>query len=148
MIAGWVQSLGPWTWIILGLVLAGLELVVPGGVLIWLGIAAIVTGLIDGVLGLSWQISTLVFAGLSVAAVLAGRLISRPAVRSEDASGLNRRGESLIGRTFTLEAPIVGGVGRVRIADSSWRVVGPDTQAGVVVTVVQVDGATLVVERA
>ena len=148
MLAGWVQSLGAWTWIILGLVLVGLELVVPGGVLIWLGIAAIATGLIDGVLGLSWQISTLVFAGLSVVAVLAGRLISRPIVRAEDPSGLNRRGEALVGQAFTLEAPIVGGEGRVRIGDSSWRVVGPDTQAGTVVTVVQIDGATLVVERA
>ena len=148
MLAGWVQSLGAWTWIILGLVLVGLELVVPGGVLIWLGIAAIATGLIDGVLGLSWQISTLVFAGLSVVAVLAGRLISRPSVRAEDPSGLNRRGEALVGQAFTLETPIVGGEGRVRIGDSSWRVVGPDTQAGTVVTVVQIDGATLVVERA
>ena len=148
MIASWVQSLGAWTWVILGLVLVGLELVVPGGVLIWLGIAAIATGLIDGVLGLSWQISTLVFAGLSVVAVLAGRLISRPVVRAEDPSGLNRRGEALVGQAFTLEAPIVGGEGRVRIGDSSWRVVGPDTQSGTVVTVVQIDGATLVVERA
>ena len=55
MIAYFVDNLGPWSWIILGLVLMGLELVAPGAFLVWLGLAAVLTGLIDWAFGLSWQ---------------------------------------------------------------------------------------------
>jgi inner membrane protein len=49
---------------------------------------------------------------------------------------------------FTLDAPIVAGCGRIRVDDSSWRVVGPDTPAGERVRVVRIEGTTLVVEAA
>ena len=35
---------GPWSWFVIGLVLLALELVVPGGYFLWLGVAGIVTG--------------------------------------------------------------------------------------------------------
>ena len=37
---------GAWSWLIVGLVLLGLELMLPGGVFLWLGISAVVTGLV------------------------------------------------------------------------------------------------------
>ena len=61
---------------------------------------------------------------------------------------LNRRTEALVGRVFTLEKPIVDGVGRVRIDDTVWRVSGPDAAAGSRVEVVRADGANLTVEPA
>jgi membrane protein implicated in regulation of membrane protease activity len=147
MILDWIGGLGAWTWIILGVVLIGLELSAPGAFLLWLGLAAILTGLIDGWAALSWQIATLTFAGLSIASVLVGRSVNGLTPRGEAAT-LNRRGEGLTGRVFTLEAPIVAGEGRVRIDDSSWRVLGPDARAGAQVRVTRVDGATLIVEVA
>jgi hypothetical protein len=46
MIASFVESIGPgWTWILIGLVLMGTELVASGVFLLWLGLAALVTGL-------------------------------------------------------------------------------------------------------
>jgi inner membrane protein len=149
MIPYFIDHLGPWSWIILGLVLMGLELAAPGAFLLWLGLAAVLTGLIDWAFGLSWQMTALVFAGLSVVAVLIGRAVTRD--RDEQGGGrpaLNRRGQSLVGHVFTLDSPIVGGSGRVRVDDSSWRIVGPDAPAGATVRVVRVDGATLVVEAA
>jgi membrane protein implicated in regulation of membrane protease activity len=145
MVLDWIGGLGAWTWIILGVVLIGLELVAPGAFLLCLGLAAILTGLIDGWASLSWQIATLTFAGLSVVSVLVGRGVNR-APQTGEAATLNRRGEGLTGRVFTLEAPIVAGEGRVRIDDSSWRILGPDTPAGARVRVTRVDGATLIVE--
>jgi membrane protein implicated in regulation of membrane protease activity len=147
MIASWIAALGAWSWIILGVVLMGLELAAPGIFLVWLGLAAIATGLVDGVADLSWQASTLLFAVLSVAAVLLGRSLSRPDVQA-GASFLNRRADALMGRVFTLEGPISSGAGRIHVDDSSWRVIGPDLPAGAAVRVVRVDGATLVVEPA
>jgi membrane protein implicated in regulation of membrane protease activity len=147
MIASALDTLGPWAWIILGLALMGLELLAPGVFFLWLGLAALLTGLIDWGFGLSWQASALSFAVLSVVAVLAGRAITRrPDEEDEAASNLNRRAHALVGQTFTLEAPIVDGSGRIRVGDSSWRVTGPSAPAGASVRVVRVEGATLVAE--
>jgi inner membrane protein len=147
MIANAVVSLGAWTWIILGVVLIGLELLAPGVFLIWLGLAAILTGLLDAALDLSWQASSLVFAAISIAAVFLGRMIMRPS-QQPDTQGalLNQRGQALVGRVFTLETPIKDGEGRIRVDDSSWRVTGADRFAGAKVRVVRVEGTTLVVD--
>jgi membrane protein implicated in regulation of membrane protease activity len=140
-------SLGAWAWIILGVVLIGIELIAPGSFFIWLGLAAIVTGLIDAVLGLSWQTSALLFALLCVAAVILGRAATRSRTQDEpQAEMLNRRGQSLVGRVFTLETPIKDGEGRIRVDDSSWRVTGADRFAGAKVRVVRIEGSTLVVD--
>lgn len=149
MIPYFIDNLGPWSWIIFGLVLMGLELVAPGAFLLWLGLAAVLTGLIDWAFGLSWQAAALVFAVLSVGAVFVGRAVTRD--RDEADGGrpaLNRRAQGLVGHVFTLDSPIVGGSGRIRVDDSSWRIVGPDAPAGAAVRVVRVEGATLVVEAA
>jgi inner membrane protein len=140
-------SLGAWAWIILGILLIGIELVAPGSFFLWLGLAAIVTGLIDAMLGLSWQASGLLFALLCVAAVILGRAATRSRTQDEpQAEMLNRRGQSLMGRVFTLETPIKDGEGRIRVDDSSWRVTGADRFAGAKVRVVRIEGSTLVVD--
>jgi membrane protein implicated in regulation of membrane protease activity len=147
MIADAAASLGAWIWIILGIVLIGLELLAPGVFFIWLGLAAIATGLIDAALGLSWQVASLAFAALSVAAVLVGRSLMRPSLQPDTgADRLNQRGQSLVGQVFTLETPIKDGEGRIRVGDSSWRVTGADRFAGAKVRVVRIEGATLVVD--
>jgi membrane protein implicated in regulation of membrane protease activity len=148
MIAEALTSLGAWAWVILGLLLIGVELLAPGGFFIWLGLAAIVTGLIDAVLSLSWQASSLLFAVLSIGAVILGRLITRSSEQPLDARSifLNQRGQALVGQVFTLEAPIEHGEGRIRVGDSSWRVTGADRLAGAKVRVVRVEGSTLVVD--
>ncbi len=147
MIADAFVGLGAWAWIILGVVLIGVELVAPGSFFLWLGLAAIATGLLDALLGLSWQTAALLFALLSVGAVVLGRYVTRSKTQPDtDAAPLNQRGQSLVGRVFTLETPIKDGEGRIRVDDSSWRVTGADRFAGAKVRVVRVEGATLVVD--
>ncbi|WP_134496100.1 NfeD family protein [Microvirga pakistanensis] len=142
-------GLGAWSWIILGLVLIGVELLAPGTFFLWLGLAAIVTGLLDGVLDLSWQAASILFALLAVGAVVLGRFVTRSKEPPEpSASRLNQRGQALVGRVFTLETPIKDGEGRIRVDDSSWRVIGADRFAGAKVRVVRVEGSTLVVDDA
>ncbi|KRD99939.1 hypothetical protein ASE63_10560 [Bosea sp. Root381] len=140
--------LGAWGWVILGLVLIGGEVLAPGVFLIWLGLAALVTGAVVGLTDIGWQAAALVFAGFSLVSVLVGRLLTRRKGEEPDAAtGLNDRGRQLIGKVFRLEATMTGGEGRIRIGDSSWRVVGPELLAGSEVRVVRVEGATLVVEK-
>jgi membrane protein implicated in regulation of membrane protease activity len=145
---GLLTDLGPWAWFVLGGLLLLAEIAAPGAFLLWLGIAALVTGVLAYVIDLTWQMEVLIFAALAVIAVLVGRRVAPAPGKASDRPFLNRRAEGFIGRVFVLDEPILAGVGRVRIDDSVWRIEGPDTAAGQAVKVVAVDGATLRVERA
>ena len=142
-------SLGTWNWLIFGFILMALEVLAPGVFLFWLGLAALLVGLISFAVVISWQFQLVMFAVFAVAAVPAWRHFAKSA-SSHSASNpfLNRRTEAMIGREFTLEKPIIDGNGTVRIGDTVWRVAGPDTPAGTRVKVVQVDGANLTVAAA
>lgn len=142
-----LTDLGPWAWFVLGGLLLLAEIAAPGAFLLWLGIAALVTGVLAYVIDLTWQMEVLIFAALAVIAVLVGRRVAPAPGKASDRPFLNRRAEGFIGRVFVLDEPILAGVGRVRIDDSVWRIEGPDTAAGQAVKVVAVDGATLRVER-
>jgi inner membrane protein len=139
----WAGIAPAWAWVIAGLVAAVGEVLLPGIFLIWLGLAAIATGLLAAAVDLTWPVQLVAFAIFALLAVLAGRRLARHPVPD-----LNRRGHDLVGRTFSLDAPLHEGTGRLRQGDTSWRVVGPDLPAGARVRVVRLDGTTLVVEPA
>jgi hypothetical protein len=139
-------TLGTWNWLIFGFIMMALELLAPGVFMFWLGLAALLVGLLSFAINLSWQAQLLLFAVFAAAAVPAWRHFARSAGSSSQSNPfLNRRNEALIGREFTLEKPIVDGTGTVRIDDTIWRVAGPDVPAGSRVKVVQADGASLTV---
>jgi len=75
-----------------------------------------------------------------------GGSIARGVEKPGDQPFLNRRADAFVGREFTLEKPIVGGSGTVKIDDTIWRLRGPDVPGGSRVKVVRADAATLVVE--
>ena len=52
---GWLQSVSPWHWLVLGVVLVILEIFSPGVFFLWLGIAAGLVGLVLAVWpGIDW----------------------------------------------------------------------------------------------
>jgi inner membrane protein len=139
-------TLGTWNWLIFGFILMALELLAPGVFMFWLGLAALLVGLLSFVFNPSWQTQLLMFAVFSVAAVpLWRRFALKSGAASKSNPFLNRRTDALVGREFTLEKPIVDGTGTVRIDDTIWRVAGPDAPAGSRVRVVRADGARLTV---
>lgn len=153
MIRSAIVELGPWTWWILGLVLLGLEILVPGVFLLWVGLAAIVVGALSFALwetaAWTWQVQLLVFAVLAVAAVIIGRkVLARSGGDASDQPLLNRRVDSLVGRTATLEEPIRNGRGRIRLDDTIWVVRGPDLAAGTDVRVTAIVDGDLTVTPA
>lgn len=144
----WLMPIGPWHWLILGLVLAALEIFTPAFLFLPIGIAAIVVGImLAAVPEASWSLQLGVFAVLSVTIVVLGRLYLRRHPITSDEPTLNRRGHQYVGRVFTLDAPIVNGAGKIRVDDSTWKVLGADAPAGHLVRVVGVDGTVLRVER-
>jgi len=56
------STLGTWNWLIFGFILMALELAAPGVFLFWLGLAALVVGLLSFVFTPSWQAQLLMFA--------------------------------------------------------------------------------------
>jgi membrane protein implicated in regulation of membrane protease activity len=142
----WIVSLGPWTWFILAVLLFVLELLTPGIFMLWLGLAAAVIGGIASAVDLSWQVQLIAFAVLAIVLVPAWRHFASKVEKPGDSPFLNRRAEGYVGRVFTLDKPIVGGVGAVHIDDTIWRVSGPDCPAGSRVRIARTDGANLLVE--
>jgi membrane protein implicated in regulation of membrane protease activity len=145
-----IASLGAWNWIILGGILLAVELIAPGTFILWLGVSAILVGLISFAIDWNWQEQGIAFAILAVASMVFWSKLVRPRRQDKEASDqpfLNRRAQGLVGRVFTLDKPIVDGAGTVRIGDTIWRVTGPDCAAGSRVKIARADGAMLFVER-
>lgn len=136
----------PWTYLVLGLVLLGVEALAPGVFALWFGLAALATGLVlFAAPALPVGVILVLFAALAAGSVLAGRALGG---RGAGADRLHRRGNALVGRVFTLGEPILGGAGLIRVDDTVWRVTGPDMDAGARVRVVGLDGTLLRVESA
>lgn len=143
----WLEGLqAHWVWLTLGLVLAGLEMLVPGVYLIWLALAAIVIGVMTLALDLSLAAQVIDFVFLSlIFAFSAKRILRDKPIESSDPL-MNRRGARLVGETALVVQAIEHGSGRVRLGDSEWIARGPDVAAGERVRVRGSEGAILLVE--
>jgi|GEM_PF-6598628 inner membrane protein len=77
--AWWQQWLAsPWVWIVVGLVVAALEVVRPGRLAVWLGMAIIAVGLVLLVLpGISLAMQLGLFAVLAGAMLTYGARVER-----------------------------------------------------------------------
>lgn len=137
-----------WIWIAVGLVLALLELVVPGVYLIWLALAALATGLLVfvGDPPAAMQIVSFVFLSL-IFAYSARRFLSDSPIVSSDPLLNNRLGR-LMGESAVVTQAIEGGSGRVRVGDSEWIAHGPDVASGQRVRITGHRGSQLLVEPA
>lgn len=142
-----ISGYGAWSWIIGGVALLALELVAPGGVLVWLGGAAIVVGLITLVQPLSWPVQWVLYGVLSIVSLVSWLKFSRRAgAQRSDRPFLNQRAARFVGQETVLEQAIVDGFGRVNLEDSVWRVSGPDLPVGARVKITGFDAAILTVE--
>lgn len=139
-----------WYWFSAGILLIALEAFVPGAVLLWFGVAAMLTGGLSLLADLSLNSQMIFFSvvALSSTAVFKYWQHKRPPDEDDAAELLNHPGQALIGRRLRLVTPLENGSGRVAVADSSWRCRGPDLPQGSTVTVTGVEGSTLVVEKA
>ena len=138
-----------WHWWILALALIIAETFLPGTFFLWMGVSALVLGVIAWLIpAMGWEIQMMLFAVLSLVSIVGWRMWQRKHPDETDQPSLNRRGEQYIDRVFTLETPIENGFGKVRVGDTLWRVKGGDLAAGTKVRVTAADGIVLVVEPA
>jgi membrane protein implicated in regulation of membrane protease activity len=134
-------------WLIVALVLGVAELIVPGVFLVFLAIAAAITGVATLALpDLPAAAQLASFAVWSGVTVIVGRRWYRDYPVPTSDPLLNDRGARLVGEIVTIEQAIDDGHGRVRVADGVWPAKGPDADAGTRVRVVDVQNGVLVVE--
>lgn len=136
-----------WLWLIGGVVLLIAELIAPGFFLMFVGAAAIVTG----VLALALPIGVALQAGaFAVLAIIIARIGGRKAYasrydHSSDPS-LNNPVHRLLGRIVVVVEPVDQNGGRVRVGDGVWPARGGPAGVGERVRIVDVDGNCLKVE--
>jgi inner membrane protein len=136
-----------WLWLIGGVLLLAAEVVAPGFFLIFIGAAAILTGVIALALGLSLAPQLAIFA---IVAFLSVRILGRRFYQSKyDVSSdpmLNDRVARLLGKVVTVVQPVNAEGGRVRVGDSEWSARGGPAAVGDRVRIVDIDGNCLKVE--
>jgi inner membrane protein len=144
-----LEQLTYWHWLILAAILIILEMFAPGAFLLWIGIAASVVGaVLYFVPGMSWEFQFILFSLAAVGSILAWRGYRSKHPVTTDEPTLNRRGAQYVGRVFTLDTPIVDGIGKIRVDDSTWKIEGADCPAGTKVKVVGIENTVLKVETA
>lgn len=135
-------------WLIVAVVLAIAETLAPGVFLIWIAIAAAITGVASFLLPIDVAQQLILFAAASLVSGYAGRswYLANPVDTDDDK--LNDRVARLIGDEVVVVVPIVDGRGRVKVADGVWPARGPDSSIGARVRIVGADEGCLLVEAA
>ena len=135
-----------WFWLIIGTALIAGEIIAPGAFLMWLGFAALATGLVSWFLPVGFGIQVIIFGILAVGLVYASRRWMKDNPISSSDPLLNDRSARMVGDLVTVVEAITRGKGRVQVADSIWTASGPDAPAGAQVRVTGVKGNQLTVE--
>lgn len=134
-------------WLIAALLLGIAELAVPGVFLVFLAIAAAMTGVaVFALPDLPGSAQLAAFAVWSAVAVLIGKRWYRDYPVEGGDPMLNDRSARLVGQVVVVETVIVGGRGRVLVGDGSWPARGADAAVGTIVRVTAVVDGEVVVE--
>jgi membrane protein implicated in regulation of membrane protease activity len=108
-----------WQWVVLGIVLLGAEMLVDAAFyLVFLGIAAVIVGLIDVVWpGSPVWVEWMLFSAIAIAALLAFRGPLYQKLRGDTPD----RGEGVVGEVGIVEEDIEPGeIGRIELRGSTW----------------------------
>lgn len=135
-----------WLWAIGGVVLLIAELIAPGFFLLFIGAAAIVTGVFTLLFGLELAPQLVLFALYAALAVMLGkRFYAQSSAESSDPL-LNDRVARMIGKSVVVTDPVDANGGRVKVGDSEWSARGGPAAVGERVTITGVEGNCLTVE--
>ena len=129
-------------WMVAGLALLGLEMLLPGAFMMWLGLAACGAGLVTYLTDMSFEWQVISFGVLAAISLAVGLKLRRTPTR------LNTQHAGLAGRVATA-LTFTGREGRVRVGDSDWaaRLATdvPPPEPGTRLRVDGVDGTVLIV---
>lgn len=148
MMLGFLESLAAWHWMLLGILLLGLEALGVGGFLIGAGVAAFTTSLV-ALSDVDWPVQFGVFGFLSVFfTIIYWKKFRKFNEAREGNKPVNNKMQSMIGKTGNVIRANSSGTGKVQIGDTLWEIrCKQDLQEGDEVRVNNVDGTTLLVNK-
>ncbi len=135
-----------WIWAIAGVVLLITELLAPGFFLLFIGAAAIATGVFTLLFDLSIAPQLILFAVYSALAVMLGKRFYAQPDTPDQIIGLNDPSRRMIGKNVLVVDPVDEHGGRVRVGDGEWSARGGPAAIGERVVVIGVEGNCLTVE--
>ncbi len=136
-----------WIWAIGGVVLLIAELLAPGFFLLFIGTAAIATGVFTLLFDLGIAPQLVLFAVYSALAVMLGKRFYAQPDTPDQQLGLNDPSKRMIGKSVLVVDPVDQHGGRVRVGDGEWSARGGPAAVGERVVVTGVEGNCLTVER-
>lgn len=133
-----------WHWLAFGLTLLCVEILGTAGYFLWLGLSALIVGVLLSVLPLGWQMQWMSFASFSLLTTWLWWRYQRGKDRQDDKTNtLNKRTQQLIGETVILTESFPG-KGRIRLGDTTWSAESKTPlEVGTRVEVYKVDGINL-----
>ena len=142
-----------WHWIVLGLILAVGEIVLPSFVLLWFGLSAIVVGILLWLFPFSFTAQLFIWVTLSLFVVYGWFKWISPRMKTQSLSGMAR--ETMLGQVGTVIEynSVQPGRGTLRfpapiLGDDEWQFIcEQEVEIGNRVVVREISGNTLIVYK-
>ena len=134
-----------WIWAIGGVLLLIAEIIAPGFFLVFVGAAALATGLFTLLFDLGLAPQLALFALYAVLAVMIGKRWYGEPDGSDQRHAINEPAKRLVGKTVTAVTDVDDHGGRVRVGDGEWNARGGPAVAGDRLTIIGVEGNCLIV---
>ena len=143
------MHMGYMHWLGFAVLMLIIEILTGTGLFLWISAcAAVVGGAAFLFASMSIEVQCLVFAVLIFVSFFLwkGILFTRTS-HLPNKFVLNRRADQYIGRVFTLDSPLINGMGKIHVDDTVWRIQCEiNLPAGSSVSVVGAEGIILVVK--
>ncbi|UUM31233.1 NfeD family protein [Vibrio japonicus] len=140
-----LDSVNYWHWLAFGLILLAAELLGAAGYLLWLGLSALLVGILLTFIPLSWQLQWMSFGSFSLVTTwLWWRRQLTHDKQSDEQRDLNQKQKQLVGQVLTLDEDFPKGKGRIKVGDTTWSAKSETSlTAGTTVEITAVDGIIL-----
>ena len=145
------EHIAYWHWIVFGIALAAIEIFVPSFFMLWLGVSAIVVGLITWFLPISFVVQMLIWGVLSIICLVGWFKFVSPKMKDVSNSGMAK--EAMFGKVGTvLEFNSELSRGKLRfpaplMGEDEWRFIFEgNLSPGDKVTVSDISGNDLIVK--
>ncbi|TXY12357.1 NfeD family protein [Vibrio mimicus] len=142
-----LSQLNFWHWLAFGLILLAAELLGTAGYFLWLGLSALLVGVLLTVMPMGWQLQWLAFASFSLVTTwLWWRRQFNQDKKLDAERDLNQKDKQLIGRVIQIPEDTPAGEFQISLGDTRWTArCDQDLEQGSRVSVIAVDGIILIV---